>query len=260
MDIDLDYSEMVPREVMQEKRELITSRLLKYMGADRYERSSRSKRYHALDSFVFEYQNAGGMRDNLKIEINYMLRSHIFPPYRRSVNLPWLERELTVLSVVPMEIFASKIVALLNRTAPRNLYDVHNMLKYELFNESEQGMLRKCVAFYLAVGLDTAAAADLSMKNLWEMPQRRVKADLAPVLHNGDFFALQPAREMVSSYLIDLLQFTEEEKTFLDQFKEKQYHPQLLFDDMEIQKRLVSHPMAIWKCRPSRELSRDDRG
>ena len=29
VDIDLDYSEMVPREVMQEKRELITSRLLK---------------------------------------------------------------------------------------------------------------------------------------------------------------------------------------------------------------------------------------
>ncbi len=161
MDIDLDYSEMVPRKVMQEKKELITSRLLKYNG---------------------------------------------------------------------------------------------------LFDESEQGMLRKCVAFYLAVGLDTAAAADLSMKNLWEMPQRRIKADLAPVLHNGDFFALQPAREMVSSYLIDLLQFTEEEKTFLDQFKEKQYHPQLLFDDMEIQKRLVSHPMAIWKCRPSREPSRDDRG
>lgn len=258
VDIDLDFSEMVPREIMEKKRELITNRLLKYMGADGYEKSSRSKRYHALDSFVFEYQNAGGMRDNLKIEINYMLRSHIFPPSRRSVNLPWLKKELTVLSVVPMEIFASKIVALLNRTAPRDLYDVHNMLRHGLFDESEQGILRKCVAFYLAIGSDTPSA-DLSMKNLWEMPQRRIKADLAPVLHNGEFFELQPAREMVSDYLKELLQFTEKEKAFLDHFKGKRYQPWLLFDEPEIQKRLVNHPMAIWKCRSLKEADRDSR-
>ena len=29
--------------------------------------SLKSKQYHALDSFVYEYVNAGGMKDNLKI-------------------------------------------------------------------------------------------------------------------------------------------------------------------------------------------------
>lgn len=31
-----------------------------------------------LDSFVYEYVNCGGVKDNLKIEINYMLRCNVF--------------------------------------------------------------------------------------------------------------------------------------------------------------------------------------
>ena len=77
------------------------------------------------------------MKDNLKIEINYMLRCHVLAPVRRTVNLPWLEQELTVLSVDPLEIYGSKIVALLNRAAPRDLYDIHTMMEYGLFDESQ---------------------------------------------------------------------------------------------------------------------------
>ena len=102
------------------------------MRAHSYTLSEKSKKYHALDSFVYEYQNAGGMRDNLKIEINYMLRCHIFDVSRRMVKLPWLNQELTVLCVDPIEIFASKIVALMNRAAPRDLYDFHNMIHFGL--------------------------------------------------------------------------------------------------------------------------------
>lgn len=258
VDIDLDFSEMASRESMAEKRNSITKLLWKYLEADGYERSLRSKHHYALDSFVLEYQNAGGMRDNLKIEINYMLRSHIFPPSRRTVKLPWLDKELTVLCVAPMEIFASKIVALISRTAPRDLYDVNNMLKYGLFDESEQDMLRKCVAFYLAIG-SNLASADMSLKNLWGMPQRQIKTDLAPVLHNGDFFDLKSARGIVADYLNGLLRFTEQEKAFLENFKEKRYLPDLLFDNQEIQKRLSDHPMAVWKCRQSKELNRGSR-
>ena len=77
VDIDLDLSESLFRDAMLEKRAVITDQIQKYMAANGYFLSQKSKQYHALDSFVYEYQNAGGMRDNLKIEINYMLRSHV---------------------------------------------------------------------------------------------------------------------------------------------------------------------------------------
>lgn len=80
VDIDLDYSENVPREEMLAQREIITERIRKYMAAAGYRPSLKSKTYHALDSFVFEYVNAGGMKDNLKIEINYMLRAMFCRP------------------------------------------------------------------------------------------------------------------------------------------------------------------------------------
>ena len=63
VDIDLDYSENVPREEMLAQREIITERIRKYMAAAGYRPGLKSKTYHALDSFVFEYVNAGGMKD-----------------------------------------------------------------------------------------------------------------------------------------------------------------------------------------------------
>lgn len=34
-------------------------------------------------------------------------------------------------------VFGTKIVALLTRTVPKDLYDVYNMVRYGLFDESE---------------------------------------------------------------------------------------------------------------------------
>lgn len=79
VDIDLDFSENVSREEMLTQRKIITNRIDKSMVAAGYISSKKSKITHALDSLVFEYINAGGVVDNLKIEINYMLRSHVLP-------------------------------------------------------------------------------------------------------------------------------------------------------------------------------------
>lgn len=144
VDIDLDYCKSLDREEMLKDRDIITDRINKYMVANGYALSSKSKNYHALDSFVYEYVNVGGVKDNLKIEINYMLRAHVLPVARREVKLPWSQDKLTVLSVAPLEMFASKTVALLTRTAPRDLYDVHNMVKFGLFDESEEERFRQC--------------------------------------------------------------------------------------------------------------------
>lgn len=155
VDIDLDYSRNVPRDDMLSERRQIKDRIQKYMAASGYTLSPKSKDYHALASLVYEYTNAGGMKDNLKIEINYMLRCHVLPVSRRTVNLPWNDEKRTVLSVDPMELLAAKTVALLNRAAPRDLYDIFNMQKYGLFDETQEDMYRKCVMFYTALASET---------------------------------------------------------------------------------------------------------
>ena len=94
VDIDLDFSKNMPREEMLEVRKMLSSRISKYMEANGYRLSPKSKNHHALDSFVYEYQNAGGMKDNLKIANPAVLTGSIFA---------------IVISTRLLELFATKI-------------------------------------------------------------------------------------------------------------------------------------------------------
>lgn len=248
VDIDLDYCKSDKREEMLADRIIITDRISKYMTANGYSLSPKSKMYHALDSFVYEYVNCGEVRDNLKIEINYMLRCHVLPVARRAVNLPWNQSRLTVLSVAPLEIFASKIVALLSRTAPRDLYDIHNMVKYGLFDEEEENMLRKCAVFYSAIGAEHPPEK-FELNHIGKISSQQIKRDLNPVLRKGEKFGLDVVQKEVRDYLEVILIPTEEESIFWKLFAEGKYYPEWVFGDTEELQNISKHPMALWKCR-----------
>ena len=252
VDIDLDYCRSIDREDMLSDREIITDRIRKYMIANGYVLSSKSKNYHALDSFVYEYVNCGGVKDNLKIEINYMLRCHVLPVARREVNLPWNEEKLTVLSVAPLEIFASKTVALLTRTAPRDLYDMHNMVRFGLFDESEEAMLRKCTVFYSAIGA-AQPPTKFELDNIGKVSSLQIKRDLDPVLRKGERFNLEFAQREVREYLASILVQTKEEELFWKAFSEGSYYPDWVFGDSNELRNVAKHPMALWKCRDQKE-------
>lgn len=61
VDIDMDYCKSIDREGMLRDRSDITDKISKYMLANGYSLSPKSKNYHALDSFVYEYVNCGGV-------------------------------------------------------------------------------------------------------------------------------------------------------------------------------------------------------
>ncbi len=254
VDIDLDFSKDVSRESMLEEREQINEHIQKYMTASGYTFSLKSKQYHALDSFVYEYVNAGGMKDNLKIEINYMLRCHLLPVSRRVVHLPWDGQKLTVLSVDPLEIFSAKTVALLNRAAPRDLYDIFNMQKYGLFDETQEQLFRKCIMFYAAIASEIVPE-HFDLNDIGNISAQKIKADLTPVLRRGERFDLDSVQKQVKDYLAGILKPENTELSFWRAFAMGKYQPELLFDNADILSRIEYHPMALWKCgrRSSRE-------
>ncbi len=248
VDIDLDFVHNLSRDEMMKSREVLTNRIKKYMSAAGYTLGLKSKTYHALDSFVFEYQNAGGMKDNIKIEITYMLRCHILPPVVSTTLLPWNEQQLSTLCLDPIEIYASKIVAMLNRAAPRDLFDESMMIQEGCIKKSQEPLLRKCVMFYCAVGSDKVPE-QFNVENTLSITQQRIKTDLVPVLRNGTWFDAKQAYGNVAAFLHDVLVPTPDEFAFWSAFSKNQYEPKLLFDDPSIVERLHNHPMAIWKCR-----------
>lgn len=248
VDIDLDYCKNIEREEMLADREIITDRINKYMTANGYTLSQKSKSYHALDSFVYEYMNSGRVRDNLKIELNYMLRCHVLPVARREVKLPWNQDRLTVLSVAPLEIFASKTVALLTRTAPRDLFDMHNMVKYGLFDESDEEMLRKCAVFYSAIGAEEPPSK-FELDHIGKISAQQIKRDLNPVLRKNEKFYLEVVQSEVRDYLASIMIPTEREEGFWRTFADGNYCPECIFEESRELKNISNHPMALWKCR-----------
>ena len=246
VDIDMDFSNNVPREMMLQEREKINDHISKYMDASGYILSPKSKQYHALDSFVYEYVNAGGMKDNLKIEINYMLRCHVLPVSRRNVVLPWVDKNSTVLCVDPIEIFSTKAVALLNRSAARDLYDMFNLQRSGLIGESRENLFKKCIMFYSAVGSENVPE-NFEFSKMGKISVQKIRTDLMPVLRRTEHFELKIAQEEVENYLKRIL-LPEGDLAFWKAFAKGEYKPELLFDDAEILSRIERHPMALWKC------------
>ena len=247
VDIDLDFSKNVTRDEMMATRSIINDRIEKFMKAYGYLLSPKSKQYHALDSFVYEYTNSGGMKDNIKVEINYMLRCHVLEFEQRHFESSWEPAGVSVLSVAPIEIFASKIVALINRTAPRDLYDIYNLVKFGLIDEKEKPLLRKCVVFYSAIGAESPPF-EFQFNTIDQVTQNRIKTELYPVLRNKDKFELKTAQIQVKAWLEELLKLDDNEYEFLDAFSNKTYHPELLFESTEMVENIRNHPMALWKC------------
>ncbi|WP_406037968.1 nucleotidyl transferase AbiEii/AbiGii toxin family protein [Succinimonas sp.] len=257
VDIDMDYSKDVPREAMLSERERITDHIRKNMTAGGYSLSQKSRMHHALDSFVFEYVNAGGMRDNLKIEINYMLRCHVFPVTRRVVSLPWNEKKITVLSVDPMEIFSAKTVALVNRSAARDLYDMFNLQKHGLFDKLQETVFKKCIMFYFAIASESVPE-HFDFSRIGNISAQKVKTDLTPVLRRTEHFDFLTAKTKVEEYLRRVL-LPEDNLSFWSAFAKGDYKPELLFDDSEILSKIAergSHCRGEGPCRCQRNRRR----
>lgn len=248
VDIDLDFTQNIGREEMLNVRENLKTTLQKYMSANGYDLSPKSKFSHALDSFVFTYTNCGGVKDNIKVEINYSLRAHILPVERIETTV--LGKDVGVCRLAKAELFASKIVALLSRTAPRDLYDIHNMIKQSVFFDDEKELLKKCIVFYRALNDQASEAFDLS--GIDALRPYEIKTMLLPVIHRKEFIDLTQMKQTVKEYLSDLLTLTDEEQAFLRDFSKKRYSPEKLFSDTVILDLIRSHPMVEWKISKKR--------
>ena len=253
VDIDLDFCVNISRKDMMEKRERIGELIEKYMTAEGYMKSPKSKTPHSLDSFVYSYTNAAGITDNIKIEINYSLRSHVLPTEKREIKSEVFDGNFMVNTVSPIEIYASKTVALLTRAAARDLYDLNYMIRYGLFSDNELALYRKCVIFYLAVATQTPPL-ELDYLLIDRITAHKIKTDLKPVIRVKDEFELDEVKKTVTEFLKQNLYITEQEQLFLKKFKNGYYKPELLFDDEETLSRVKNHPMAIWKTNNNRDF------
>ena len=113
---------------------------------------------------------------------------------------------------------------------------------------TDKNLLKKCLIFYNMIGgeqdIDSLTYTNIEMLNYMKF-----KTQLKPVISKTDNFDLEQAKLKVVNYLKELINLTQDEKTFINELKNKNYKPELLFNDTNIVKNILYHPMALWRCR-----------
>lgn len=254
VDIDMDYIPNDDREEMLAVREEISEIVKDFMEDEGYRLAVNSRFSHSLDAFHFQYQNAAGNMDMLKIELNYSLRAHVLEPVQREILTDAFDGKVNIITVHPIEIFAAKANALISRAAARDLYDFHNLVVQNPF--SEQGdLFRKTIIFYATISAETVNRT-FDTSAIDSLRFNKIRRDLFPVLTRQEtkvHFDLDAYKNEVKAYLEKLMNMSPQEQEYMERFVIGEYRPELLYSDKDILSRIEKHPMAIWKCRKNSE-------
>ena len=106
--------------------------------------------------------------------------------------------------------------------------------------------------FYRAISNENGNF-DFNLNNIDSITQNHIKRFLLPVINSKEFFSLPEAKQKIIDFFNEHFVLNENESMFLDQFKQKNYMPELLYDGDEL-KRIKNHPMALWKTRTTKKL------
>lgn len=257
VDIDMDYVPNDSRENMLVTRKEITSVVKEYMESEGYQLASDSRFSHSLDAFYFQYLNAAGNRDVIKIELNYSLRAHVLQPTSREILTDAFGDRIQLRTAHPIEIFAAKANALISRAAARDLYDFNNLINSGFFKEkSGRDIFRKTIIFYATITAETVNC-NFDTRAIDGLSFAKVRRDLFPVLTNQETrtrFDIDFYKTRAKEYLKELMTVTPNEEDYMDCFIRGEYKPELLFSDADILGRIRNHPMALWKCSAKRQV------
>ena len=244
VDIDLDFAQNLDKNDMLKIRELIKEVLITHFTGEGYILSKHSRYSYALDSFVIAYTPSGGGSDNIKVEINYAIRSHILPLEQKMLDLSVIENPFSVLTVPKIEIYAGKINALLSRDQIRDLYDTYQMITNNLLDTHEIEILKNVVLFYRYIQNETLDFND-DFKS--KFTRRSYVRDLLSVIKKGDSFNLDDAINKVLEFIKSITRYDENQKLFIKSIEIDIPRFDYLFEDNAMLNNAIEHPLTKWK-------------
>lgn len=250
VDIDMDFTRSGKMVDLLPYRQEIKDTLFDLLQSQGYSIGKLGKELHTLDQWTFNYQSVAGNNDHIKVELNYGIRNHFLPIVDKEINLNIVsDTGIKIPTLHPCELFATKINALIERAAVRDLFDVYSLSKSDLLSSPEEReMLKKGIVFYQTIGVEGIATDNIDISKIMDVQPSKIKSQLMPLLPSGKkFFPIDVAKESTSQYLTSVLTLSSKEREYLQNFSKGIYKPELLFSDPEIIKRIADHPMALWK-------------
>jgi len=242
VDIDLNYIQSISRSSMLKDRRTINSEIQKIFHPT-YE-IRMSKDVHALTQLEFRYATISGSSDMLKLEINYLKRITLLPP--QIVRIYRFDRNINFLCLDFPELLASKIIALLNRYTPRDLFDVYQMINSPV--EIKKDLLKMLLFFY-GIVTETEIFELFKLKfNL--ISQADIQNKLYPMLRKSTHPDRDDLVANVENFLNPYLSLSDKEAEVLrNLYKTSKTDVDILFPQKEIQEKALNSPSLKWKIK-----------
>lgn len=146
VDIDLTYLPLTARQIALSEITRTLQNIAKKITRMLPKSTIVLKTVHQSDflkGIIVNWQDAA-----VKIEPNLIIRGTVFPPETKPLSKTaqeLFEISMNIRTLSTAELYAGKICAALDRQHPRDLFDIHLLLKYEGFSET----IRKAFIVYL---------------------------------------------------------------------------------------------------------------
>ena len=102
------------------------------------------------------------------MELNYGIRNHFLPVVSKEINLDIVpDAGIRFPTLHPCELFATKINALIERRAVRDLFDVYSLSQSNMLSTlREREMLKKGIVFYQTIGVEGTARKEIDLSGI----------------------------------------------------------------------------------------------
>jgi len=258
VDIDLNFVGTADRDEMTAARSELEQAIAGVCRREGFN-PRRMPLAHAGGKWRMAYTDTHGRNSHLAVDLNFMLRTPLWPPQLLDSQVLGDVQIKGIPVVDRHELAGSKLVALLDRKASRDLFDAVQLLRRE-----DWDMERLRLAF-LAYGAWSrkdwreVAVDDVGFET------RELRSDLVSVLDRrlvpekanlGDWAQglVAECRDRLSL----LLPLPPEHQEFLERLIEHgEIAPELVTDDPEMRTLLQQHPMMNWKAQNIRRFRQE---
>jgi hypothetical protein len=245
VDIDLNYIGSPERETMLKEKGPVEEALTRILTALGFE-VHRIPSQHAGGKWRLSFNSAAGGTQKLELDINYLMRVPFYGVERRKSFVTDPELQVPFPLVSFEEAFAGKLVAMLDRTSARDIYDVD-----QLYRHKEPYDFLKLKKATLLIGVcGRKDWRKITLDRIDRISEKDFKQQLRPLLPSGIDVDFDEMKVNCISLAKHLLQYDDNERAFLNDFLNKgEYKVELLCgEDSQLIERLHNHPAPLWKA------------
>jgi hypothetical protein len=245
VDLDYNYVGHAEREKMLADRPKIEHAVTE-LGRRKDYRIQQSSDAFAGRKIYLIYRSILGPEERIEIDLNFLFRVPIAGTEQRSLWQPGELDRPEVRTVSLQEIVAGKLLAMLERGAARDVWDLANLPE-----EANAVMSRPAYRnWFIAMAAILDHPLQTYTLNRLErlVTERAVKEQLVPMLAVDVPPEAKDLLKRAWAAIEDFMDLKPNEAAYISAIERGELRPELLFaDDPESAKRVAHHPAILWK-------------